>query len=160
MTGANETVVSPAELRARATRLGRLDQLEVQGYFGGWITEGWATRVVRRYRDGFRDAVLFHLSETDALGLLAEPSREVSVVSRCRFSISSHVGPVVIGDRVLPVPMEDPQERVGEAVASVAPEENPSDGPFRSLLPDDAFWGVIELLGGSLAGQARSRMAI
>jgi hypothetical protein len=149
--------MSEGELVARSTRSNRLEQLDMQGYFGGWLREGWATRVLTRTGSGYREAWLFHRSEVDEVGMVADGPESV-VVSRSGFAVPPEDGPVVLQDRIVARDLDDPQRWARRAVDTVVVPGAGSEYPGRTELADDEFWETIGVLGGALSEDSIGRL--
>lgn len=142
--------LTPEELMERADAIGRLGALEAHGFFGGRISEGHAVRAVFRKGRRFDDLVLFQREEGGTYGVGAPPGGEFRVLAAWNFPIPSEHGPVVVQDRVLPTAFEDPVAWVRSVTATVEIPDWGVDDPARSLMADDRFWSLIDLLDGSL----------
>ncbi|WP_435749048.1 DUF4240 domain-containing protein [Microbacterium sp. PMB16] len=151
--------LSPAEMESAAEAANRLGSLGAHGFFGGRISEGYALRVLFRTGRRFEDLVLFQKGPDDTEGIGAPTGGEFEVLSASKFLIPSEEGPVVVEDRVVPIRFEDPIAWVDAVTADIQIESWALDHPPRRLMPDDEFWSMIDLLGGSLDGDALARLS-
>jgi hypothetical protein len=142
--------LSPKQVESAAEAANRLGSLSAHGFFGGRISEGYALRVLFRTGRKYEDMVLFQRGPDDTEGVGAPSGGEFEVLSASTFLIPSEVGPIVVEDRVLPTTFEDPIAWVDAATADIQIESWALDQPPRRLMPDDEFWSMIDLLGGSL----------
>ncbi len=151
--------LTPDQLTERADAIGRLGALEAHGFFGGHTSEGHAVRVVFRKGRRFDDLVLFQRDEGGLSGVGAPPGGEFRVLDAWNFLIPSEWGPVVVQDRILPTAFADPVAWVRSVTGSVEIPEWGVDKPSRSLMEDDRFWSLIDLLGGSLEDEAIAELS-
>lgn len=144
------TRLSPEQVGSAAKAINRHGALEAHGFFGGRIREGCALRVLFRTGRKYEDLVLFQRGPDDMDGVGAPAGGEFKVLSASKFLIPSETGPVVVLDRVLPTRFEDPIAWVDAVTADIQIESWALDHPPRRLMPDEEFWSLITLLGGSL----------
>lgn len=151
--------LSPEQLESAAKAANMLGSLESHGFFGGRITQGVALRVLFRSGRKYEDLVLFQKRPEDTEGVGAPAGGEFEVLSASMFSIPSEVGPVVVEDRIIPTRFEDPVAWVDGVTADIQIESWALDQPPRLLMPDDEFWSLIELLGGSLEDEGVAHLS-
>ena len=153
-------VVPAAAVEARINRDHLLvGQWQTQGYFGSWVEELWATRLLVRYGPSLRDITYFETSPVDeSLTQFTRHYDEFVVAAHQPFRITSSIGPVLLIDRTIDSPEPDPSSWVRWALHRVrAIGMRPWKG--RKEMEEAEFWDLIALLGGSVDESSASRLA-
>lgn len=159
MTWRAEDPILPEIVMDRARKVFRLDQLEAQGFFGGWMHEAWVTRLVARRGLLFRESWIFHTSPADEAGVPdSDAWTDVMVLSRTRFAVPPDPGPVVMSDRTFGDRVTDRARWVARALQNAETLGADDGPPYRTELSDDTFWELIALLDGSLGEGAVDRL--
>lgn len=132
--------MNEASLREEALRAGRTRELESQGYVGGFIRQGWTTRIVVPRGRGTDDVVVFQPDSSARPWEQAEPAP--LILSRQPFDPRAATGATIISERAVALFGGDGGVWVDGALSLVSPV-----GAHGTELGDLEFWPVMSSLG-------------
>jgi len=144
--------MTPEELRQIAAAQSKIGQLDIHGFYGGYLLQGWALRVLFRSGRRYDDMLLFEVDERSEVGYGVPPGGEAKILSRTPFAIEGERGPVLVSERIIPMKQRDPVAWVDAIMANIVPGTRTSD-VAPAIMQDDRFWALIELLRPDPSGE-------
>ena len=134
---------SSQEIASLLTTESLRSDYRIHGFEGGVIRRGHILRVLMRSGRKFYDSLLFESDSESMSGFGVPPAGEALVLSRTTFDIPSELGPVLVSDRTIPFPQEDPDGWVEAITSGLVPDVYVSDHVPVDL---ENFWELIDLI--------------